>query len=155
MNTIAVDRALFQSCLMRFLWFRFARGETHTPSGESSAHSRASQPKVGKSKVRNVLLRNGERVLEATDRAGRHGLILAEELLGVFDEADDDDDGGAGHADKEHDLEDVHCEQPNLEHDNYCSCDCETFPFEGSFWSSRERTVAQPNCGASCCCSSG
>ncbi len=37
-------------------------------------------------------------------------LILAEEFLGVFNEADDDNDGRASHADEEHDLKDVHCE---------------------------------------------
>jgi hypothetical protein len=37
-------------------------------------------------------------------------LIFAKEFLGVFHEADDDDDGGAGHANKEHDLQDVHGE---------------------------------------------
>jgi len=37
-------------------------------------------------------------------------LIFAKEFLGVFNEADDDDDGGAGHANEEHDLQNVHGE---------------------------------------------
>ena len=97
--------------------------ETHTPSGEFSAHSRASQPKLE--------LFGGlrhEDVAEATDCATVLWLILAEELLGVFDEADDHHNGGAGHAHEEHDLKDVHCEQTCLEHEIYCIPDCETFP---------------------------
>jgi hypothetical protein len=36
--------------------------------------------------------------------------IFAEELLRVFNEANDHNDGGSGHAYKEHDLKDVHCQ---------------------------------------------
>lgn len=106
MNTISVDRAVIQSCLSVFCGPTW-RGETHTPSGESRAHFPRSQSKVGKTKVRNVLFLNGEGYWEIP---GRHGLVLAKQLLGILDEADDDDDGGAGHADKEHDLEDMHGE---------------------------------------------
>jgi hypothetical protein len=38
------------------------------------------------------------------------GLILTEELLGIFNKTDDDDHGGTGHAYEKHDLECVHCE---------------------------------------------
>ena len=100
------------------------RGETHTPSGEFSAHSRASQPKLELFGG----LRHEDEGLEATDCATVRGLIFAEELLGVFNEADDDHNGGAGHADEEHDLKDMHCEQTCLEHEVYCIPDCETFP---------------------------
>ena len=41
---------------------------------------------------------------------GKAGSILAEELLCVFNEADENDDGGACEADEEHDLEDFHGE---------------------------------------------
>ena len=43
----------------------------------------------------------------------RHGidsLVLAKEFLGIFNKADDYHHGGTGHAHKEHDLKDVHCE---------------------------------------------
>jgi hypothetical protein len=63
-----------------------------------------------------------------TEPAWARWLILAEELLGVFDEADDHDYGGAGHAHEEHDLQDVHCEQSDLEHVYDCSRDCGRFP---------------------------
>lgn len=39
------------------------------------------------------------------------GFVRTEEFMDVFHEADDDDDGGASHADKEHDLQNVHCEE--------------------------------------------
>jgi hypothetical protein len=74
----------------------------HTPSGEFSAHWMVSQSKVG-----------------GIQGFPRRLLILSEELLGVFNEADDDDDGGAGHADKEHDFEDVHGEDSE-NHETHC-----------------------------------
>ena len=40
----------------------------------------------------------------------RRALILFEELLRVFNKADDYDDGRAGHAYEEHDLQGVHGE---------------------------------------------
>ena len=55
-------------------------------------------------------------------------LILAEELLSVFDEADDHYDRGASHAHEEQDLQDVHCEQSDLEHENDCNPDGRKFP---------------------------
>jgi len=63
-------------------------------------------------------------------RVGSRGLILAEELVGIFDEANDHNDGGAGHADEEHDLQNVHRNQTNLEHKFDCSVDCFLFPCE-------------------------
>jgi len=36
--------------------------------------------------------------------------VFSEKFLGVFDEADENDDGGAGEADEEHDLEEMHGE---------------------------------------------
>jgi hypothetical protein len=69
--------------------------------------------------------REGKRANEwkAGGTAWIGGLILAEELLRVFNEADDYHHGGAGHAYEEHDLQDVHCEQSNLEHENDCITD--------------------------------
>ena len=43
-------------------------------------------------------------------------LIFAEELLGIFYKADNHYDGRASHANEEHDLQDVHCEDSNLKH---------------------------------------
>jgi hypothetical protein len=64
-----------------------------------------------------------------TEQAWARWLILAEELLGIFYEADDYHHGGAGHAHEEHDLQDVHCKQSNLEHDYDCNPDGCRFPF--------------------------
>ena len=60
-------------------------------------------------------------------RDGRWLSILAEKLLSVFDEADDHDDCGAGHAHKEHDLQDMHCEDAES-HMNDCIPDWQWFP---------------------------
>ena len=38
-------------------------------------------------------------------------LIFLKQFVNVFDEADYDDDGGARHADEEHDFKNVHCHQ--------------------------------------------
>jgi hypothetical protein len=54
-------------------------------------------------------------------------LILSKKLVGVFDEADYDNDSGAGHPYEEEDLQKVHREQPNLEHKKI------VFPMEKSF----------------------
>jgi hypothetical protein len=51
----------------------------------------------------------GERWLKRIEHLQALPLILAEELLSIFNKTDDDDDGGAGHSYKEHDLERVHC----------------------------------------------
>jgi hypothetical protein len=46
---------------------------------------------------------------------GMLALVVSEELLSVFDEADNDDNGGAGEANEEHDLEDMHGEETEME----------------------------------------
>jgi hypothetical protein len=61
---------------------------------------------VSDSPIRDSLIRNSL----IWDSLIWDSLIFAKEFLGVFHEADDDDDGGAGHANKEHDLQDVHGE---------------------------------------------
>jgi apolipoprotein N-acyltransferase len=55
-------------------------------------------------------------------------LIFAEELLSVFDKADDYYDCGAGHAHKEQDLQNVHCEQSYLKHENDSNPEGRKFP---------------------------
>jgi len=58
-------------------------------------------------------------------------LILAEELLGIFYEADNDYDRRAGHANEEHDLQDVHCEHSDLKHIFDCIPVCREIPLAG------------------------
>jgi hypothetical protein len=67
--------------------------------------------------------------MERAKLPGTGSLILAEKFLGIFDEADDDYDGGASHAHEEHDLKDVHCEQANLKHEDDCNPDWLRIPF--------------------------
>ena len=42
---------------------------------------------------------------------GSSGLVRAEKFVDIFHKTDDDDDGGASHADEEHDLQNVHCKK--------------------------------------------
>ena len=58
-------------------------------------------------------------------------LILAEELLGIFYKADNDNDGRAGHANEEHDLQDVHCDNSGLKHIFNCIPVCREIPLPG------------------------
>lgn len=120
--------------------------ETHTPSGEFSAHSMVSQPKVasfraGIGNIRRRQVKAFSRIaLPETLR-----LVFSEELVGVFNEADENNDGGAGEAYKKQDLQKTHCDQADLQHDFDCSCDWRGFPsalvnsgacavFPGGFW---------------------
>ncbi len=43
-------------------------------------------------------------------RARLRLFVLTEEFSGVFDEADEDDHGRSGQADKEHHFQEPHCE---------------------------------------------
>ena len=51
-------------------------------------------------------------------------LVFSEEFLSVFDEADEDDDGGADEADEEHDLKYMHGEETDLEYSLGHGFDC-------------------------------
>ena len=134
MNRITADRALLQCYRGVFVNLDFA-GETHTPSGESSAHLSASQLKVGVFwgdfgvSFRNALQSKGSEPPREGVRLPVAFLVLAEELLGIFNKADDYHYRRSGHAHEEHDLEDVHCEDSGLKHDIHCSCDWLRIPF--------------------------
>jgi len=52
--------------------------------------------------------------------SGKDNLILAEEFLAVFKKADEDDDAGAGKAQKEHAFQSVH-EEAEDDHSFDCS----------------------------------
>ena len=103
--------------------------ETHTLSGESSAHSCTSQPKLGVFGGAGWRVELGREAQGRSEQAESRWLILAEELLSVFNEADDHHYGGAGHAHEEHDLQDVHCKQSDLKHEHDCNPDDCRFPF--------------------------
>jgi hypothetical protein len=46
----------------------------------------------------------------------RRGLVFAEELFGVLNEADEDDNGGSDQAHKEHGFEEFHTQDRDGEH---------------------------------------
>jgi apolipoprotein N-acyltransferase len=122
MNRVTADRALFQSSCSVF-WCQFWRAKRRRPA--------VSLERIETPVNQNLEnLHRGEELeeVEKCGRIGSRGLILAEELVGIFDEADDHNDGGAGHADEEHDLKNVHRNQTNLEHKFDCSVDCLPFP---------------------------
>ena len=129
MNRITADRALFQC--FKGVFVLDLMSETHTPSGECSAHWGTSQQEIGDFGVdagshfgtRCILKRLRIAEGEGDSPAGMYFLVLAEKLLGVLNEADDYNYRRTGHAHEEHDFEDVHREQPNLEHDINCSFD--------------------------------
>ena len=120
MNRITADRALFQRSRSVF--------------GSKFRQAKRTRPAVSLVRIPLPVNQNLEFLEERAgapdwggrnmvERAGRGWLILAEELLGVFDEADDHHHGGAGHAHEEHDLQDVHCKQSYLKHVYDCSRD--------------------------------
>jgi hypothetical protein len=121
MNRITADRALFQNFRSIF--------------GFEIRWAKCTRPAVSLLRISapvNRKLEFSEERTEAPDGTGKDMaaeriesrlLILAEELLGVFNEADDHHDRGAGHAHEEQDLQDVHCKQSNLKHVNDCNPD--------------------------------
>ena len=128
MNRISADRALFQSSQGVLLFF--FRGAKRTRPAVSLVRiaapvNRNLEYSGSGRECRIERKRENNRLRRIADTR----LIFAEELLRIFDEADDHYHRGTGHAHKEQDLQDVHCEQSDLEHENDCIPDGRGIPF--------------------------